>query len=236
MLTTPYIPQSNITERVIRSLLQIMRALLKNKPKNWAPMVPYAVRAYNMSLHHSLGDTPYFFFHGRDPLKGIESCNAPPNKAELAIGAQYGAKLAREHLKATQGKRQNKNIGKNMVKYDVGDIVYLRLVTISDKLDKLKYRFQGPYRIIDLYKNVATLKYMKDGKIRGASLRKVRLYLSGSMSYAQNPNVGNPIPDQDEELPENLDLLGSEDNEPNVEDSDEEVEAPSGYFTRSKAK
>ena len=105
-----------------------------------------------------------------------------------------------------------------MIKYGIGDIVYMHLVTISDKLHKLKYRFQGPYRIIDLYKNVATLKYMKDGKIRRASLRKVRLYLSGSMSFHNNPNVGNPVPDQDEELPDSLDLLGSEDNEPSVED------------------
>ena len=58
------------------------------------------------------------------------------------------------------------------------------------------------------------------------------------MSFHNNPNVGNPVPDQDEELPDNLDLLGSEDKEPNVEDSEEEVEAPpdTGYFTRSKAK
>ena len=112
------------------------------------------------------------------------------------------------------------------------------LVTIGDRLHKLKYRFQGPYRIIDLYKNVATLKYMKDGKVRRASLRKVRLYLSGSMSFHNNPNVGNPVPDQDEELPDNLDLIGQDKNEPSMEDAEEEVEASpdTGYFTKSKAK
>ena len=58
------------------------------------------------------------------------------------------------------------------------------------------------------------------------------------MSFHNNPNVGNPVPDQDEELPDNLDLVGQDEDESNMEDAEEEVETSpdAGYFTRYKAK
>ena len=128
ILTTPYNPQSNITERVIRSLLQCMRVLCENKPKNWAILVPYAVRAYNFSYHTSLGDTPYFNFYNRDPSGGYGCLISEQgeSKTEAAIKAKYCAELARRQLLLSQDKRQKKGKVKSAVRYDIGDLVYLR--------------------------------------------------------------------------------------------------------------
>ena len=63
-------------------------------------------------------------------------------------------------------------------KYDIGMLVYLRLVTVKDKLHKLKYRYQGPYRIMDLVNNSVTLKYIKTGKNTQSLAEECEIVLS----------------------------------------------------------
>ena len=193
-------------------------------------MVPYAVRAYNFSYHTSLGDTPYFNFYHRDPSGGYGCLISEQgeSKTEAAIKAKYCAELARRQLLLSQDKRQKKGEVKSAVRYDIGDLVYLRYVTISDRLYKLKYQYQGPYRIIDIFKNTVTLKFLKTGKTRRASLRNVRLYATSLLSRKDNPNIEDPMLEQEEEIPESTDLTQV--------DSNSESETGHRYNTRARAK
>ena len=146
-------------------------------------MIQPVVKAYNWSYHSSIGDTPFFVHYVRDPGNGYDSLlTGQEDQSDRIISAQYCTEMARKHLMDTQEYRQRKHNANAVNKYDIGMLVYLRLVTVKDKLHKLKYRYQGPYRIMDLVNNSVTLKYIKTGKIRRASLRNVRLYSAESMT------------------------------------------------------
>lgn len=56
--TSPYNPQSNPVERVMRELGRIIRAYAHERQTRWARIIPRAERIINITKHRSTGQKP----------------------------------------------------------------------------------------------------------------------------------------------------------------------------------
>jgi hypothetical protein len=67
-LTSPFHPQSDgQTERMNRSLIQVLRAYVNDTQSDWSDWLPTAEFAYNDSIHSSTGYTPFYLNYGIHP-------------------------------------------------------------------------------------------------------------------------------------------------------------------------
>lgn len=65
IFSTPYHPQSNITERQHRTINQYMRAFTKNHATEWHRIIPFATFAINNTVSTSTGFTPHELVFGQ---------------------------------------------------------------------------------------------------------------------------------------------------------------------------
>lgn len=149
--TTPYHPCANIVERQNRNLNQYLRAYVDLKPQIWAPMLPYATFAYNITVQSSTGFSPFHLLYGRE----ITLPDAITQKKPIYNYDNYVDVLLRElhDAWALAGEKLHSVKLKNKEYYDrklydpelkVGDYVYLVNEVKKHKWDSPKH---GPYEI-----------------------------------------------------------------------------------------
>jgi len=65
--TTPYHPRGDgLVERFNRTLLKILRGLIRGRPSEWEECLPLALLAYRTAKHASAGLSPFEMMFGRD--------------------------------------------------------------------------------------------------------------------------------------------------------------------------
>ena len=197
-LTTPYSPRSNaLAERTIRNVLSILRVLCDDKPNSWSSYLPTVCGAINESYNTSIKERPYFLFFGRDPIPlfgilrdNISICDS----SEMYQITRYAYELAAKEIDKQQQNRKEKFSGGRVNTYDIGDIVYLQRATVGDKAYKLRYPYDGPYRVVEISGNTVTLKSLANNKIKHASMRDIKIFKGSSLTKSDNPNVDRAFP------------------------------------------
>jgi len=77
--TTPFHPQSDgQTERMNRTLLQMLRCTADEHPENWPHRLPTVMAAYRMTVHRVTGVTPNMAMLGREVLLPASLIARPP--------------------------------------------------------------------------------------------------------------------------------------------------------------
>ena len=77
--TTPFHPQSDgQTQRMNRTLLQMLRCTADKHPKNWPHRLPTVMAAYRMTVHRVTGVTPNMAMLGREVLLPASLIARPP--------------------------------------------------------------------------------------------------------------------------------------------------------------
>ncbi|XP_023223278.1 uncharacterized protein LOC111624612 [Centruroides sculpturatus] len=160
LLTTAYHPQCNgMVERLNKTLIDILTHYVDKDQRNWDEMVPYALFAYNTTVHSSTNETPYYLLYGRDPIYPFDVVTEP-NRPSYDISENYASelrarlalahKLAQEHAeKAAIDRKVYQQRRNKPYKFSIGDRVFVTEVTVPLGLKrKLAPRWQGPYRII----------------------------------------------------------------------------------------
>ena len=204
--TCPYNPRSNsLAEGGVKSILNYLRSFCEDKPSCWPKYLQVAVRAHNTAYHRTLNDTPYFIHTGTDPLVqegGVKKDPEAIDKSELFLQIEYCRKLAAKHIIAAQNNKDQLNLARHIPTFQVGNLVFVKNQFVSERGYKLRYRYNGPYRIQNIEGNTALLKSLASGKEVRVSLRNVKLYHHLNLTTTETPNVNQPFPSPEGDIPE----------------------------------
>uniref|UniRef100_V5GGL8 RNA-directed DNA polymerase n=1 Tax=Anoplophora glabripennis TaxID=217634 RepID=V5GGL8_ANOGL len=157
-------PQSNGSlERFHSTLLEMIRIHVTDHPDEHPfNILPYAVICYNNSTNKTHGFTPYELVFGHTSSRPPETLY---NQKELVTKyvrdlnnrLSYYYKVARTRTEAQKQKakiRFDTHVSKEPPEYQIGQKVYLKESQITNKLHN---KFNGPFEILELHKNSATL-------------------------------------------------------------------------------
>jgi hypothetical protein len=203
----PYSPGSNgINERFNGTLVNMIATRIKDDQREWDEYIPYAVFAYNTSVHPATGFTPYKLMHGREAVIGSESVLVAREQHEVTPAyplyvqaIQHNLADAHAHTKDRVDKQADERDKmyasyKKQQGYDVGDIVYIRVIPRSIKAEgiskKLMSPYEGPYVITRQYNAVSyQVRHKHTGKykkVHMSMMKRVRASNDGMHQQADS--------------------------------------------------
>ncbi|KMQ90096.1 pol polyprotein [Lasius niger] len=175
--TSPYNPQSNPVERVMRELGRIIRLYAHDNQSTWDRVIERAEKTINSTAHRSTGFSPYDLHPERreeelscDPrLRSTERDHAGVNpEVEYRERLQMAARTLQR--RASQRKTQSDRHGE-AARYEVGSSVWVKLHRRSDASRRLTRKihlvYDGPYTILREIRRNAYLIGDSDGNALG---------------------------------------------------------------------
>ena len=145
------------TERVNQILEDMLRACVIHYDKNWDKCLSLSEFSYNNSYQASLKMAPFEALYGRryrTPLSWSQTGERKVFGPDLVIEAEEKVKVVQENLRIAQARQKSYFYRRKLLKFDVGDHVYLRVsptkgVQRFGIIGKLSPRYIGPYEIIE---------------------------------------------------------------------------------------
>ncbi|KAM2088669.1 hypothetical protein ACFX1T_032717 [Malus domestica] len=146
------------TEVVNRSLGNLLRCLVGDKPGNWDLLLPVAEFAYNNSVNRSTGKSPFEVVHGFSPRSPVDLVALP-----MAARASDSATSFAEHIRQlhddvrrqiamhTDSYQLAANAHRRHQEFQHGDFVMVRICPErfpKQSFKKLHARSMGPYRVL----------------------------------------------------------------------------------------
>jgi hypothetical protein len=206
--TTPLHPQSDgQTERMNRTLLDVLAKLTRDNPNNWDNMLAYAMSAYRSSVHSTTNETPNRLMLGREvSTPATLLAPAPPNNPLKNAWVDSLHRRFQEAYKAVlettrQAHRVQKAVYDRRAKlfcYEPGNKVWLydpkpRRNKIA-KLDAEKW--DGPY-VVQIKISGAVYLIKKEGAAKGRIVNVDRLapYVSRDDQQFPSRTLDNEIED-----------------------------------------
>ncbi|GFX73642.1 transposon Ty3-I Gag-Pol polyprotein [Trichonephila clavipes] len=178
--TVTYRPQANLTERVNRTLVQIIACFVDENLDNWDRFLHEFAFALRTSVNETTGKTPAELFLGRKIITPF--CKL----INVTEGAEYvGGNIEKLFDEARQNMRkQHKTWGKyynrkrREVNIKVNDLVLVETHFMSAAgrrvVGKFMPKFEGPYRVLEVWNN--NLIIWKKGKRVTVNIDQVRVY------------------------------------------------------------
>lgn len=175
--TTPRHPQCNgQTERFNRTLIQMIKAFIKDDQRDWDQHLGCLAAAYRSSQHETTGFTPNFLMLGREVRLPGELAVSNPNSTPesqanyvdtLRRKLARSHEVVRQHLKTylvTQKDRYDTKA--HQYDYKQGDLVWYRNEQRHEGVcPKLQPIFKGPYVVLQKINNLDFLiQKTKQGK------------------------------------------------------------------------
>ncbi|CAM4965247.1 unnamed protein product [Rotaria socialis] len=168
--TANYHPQTNMTERVNRTLKAQIAIYAQNHPGLWDKEIQKLAFAIRTSINETTGETPAYLNFGRDPklpldlLLSSPSPGPPPTTPEhkyiryyrtnLMNNLRIAHHLVREHSEIKK-LIQKSNYDKHTTnqKFSIGDLVWVRFpapqINQTTITHKLRPKYQGPCRLAE---------------------------------------------------------------------------------------
>jgi len=151
------------TERMNRTLEDMLRCLVNYDQDNWDELLPLIEFAYNNQVHAATKETPFYVDTGQHPRLPqdllLDPARLQTNNESANEFAERMANIllvTRDQLQYAQDRQaQFFNSGRKNIQYSVGDQVLVELpylMTPEERArpkDKLKFRRVGPYQIIE---------------------------------------------------------------------------------------
>lgn len=154
--TTPtYNPNSNLVERLHRTLNQVMRVFMERDDMNWNLYLPGFLMAYNSKVNSVTGFTPHYAFFGREMRLPVDLVLPAPPQRQIGEHVKY--LLDRITAMYTYIRRNNEAVIKRNASgyqnekfnFKVGDkVMYLSPRKFGAKPGKITDQWIGPYTII----------------------------------------------------------------------------------------
>ena len=167
--TPPYHPASNPCETICGAIVNLIRkALTSSDQRYWPQCLPFALNAYNSTVHTATGYTPNSIFFGR--FNENSSVPLVPFDSEAATVNEYFTKLRRFQELSFQivtmrnerlAKARKVQMDKNAItpKYKVGEYVLVKNLQpgTGPGQVKLRAKYIGPFRVIKVYQSSLAL-------------------------------------------------------------------------------
>lgn len=164
--TTAYHPQTNgLTERLNRTLADMLSMYIDLNHKTWDEILPYATFAYNTAMQETTRFTPFELVFGRQVTTTLDAMLPVDNGVltgteidDFTERAEEARQLARFRIRKRQEMDARQyNQGRRNVEYLPGDLVWvwtpIRRRGLSEKLLR---RYFGPYKVI---RRISDLNY-----------------------------------------------------------------------------
>jgi hypothetical protein len=196
------------SERLIRSLLGMMRAMTDAEGRNWADNLPGLVFAYNDSVHAATGFTPFYLNFGRHPISPVQALASGDREDVAHPGVLEARRLNRalseakamlERAAAQSEKTMQKRV-RDAPGVKEGDMVMLKMKVagslaggVGKEGSKVKKaKFVGPFKVLNTNGTTCNLELP-------ASMRKVNgpIHVSDVKPYHMRQGVQGeqaPVP------------------------------------------
>ncbi len=163
-LSTAYHPQTNLTERINRTLKTMISSYVRDNHRDWDKWIPEFRYAINSAWQESTGLTPAEIALGRK-LKGpLERLiRKPPNPDYVAYSTVERQKALLDQVREKTSQAQERqgryyNKRRKHESFEEGDLVWILTHPLSRAADyfmaKLAPRWQGPAKIMKRVNNV----------------------------------------------------------------------------------
>lgn len=159
--TTPYHPQSDgLVERFNRTLLDMLAAAVDDNPFEWESHLRRLCFAYNTSVYHTTGYSPFSLMFGRRARMPVEialgtAATSPTTTVpDYVVKLQTSLETAYSYVRERMGHRMEQqkkqyDTKTNGQPYACGDLVWLHNSAIPrGKSKKLHRPWTGPYRVV----------------------------------------------------------------------------------------
>ena len=168
--TTPFHPRCDgQTERMNRTILQMLRATAAENPHDWPSKILAIMAAYRMTIHSTTGVTPNYAMLGREVLLPAHLIAKPPDEpVELTVPyvESFQRNMRDAHERVRQATHASAKVQKThfdrLVKgpvFAVGQLVWLYWPRPPLKMQykKLQRVWTGPWRILDFKTQVVVI-------------------------------------------------------------------------------
>jgi len=158
-------PACNSTcERVHGGLHSLLAKAVQREQATWPDYLPAVTLAYNVSVHSTTGWSPYFLFHGRQPICELDLITKSPDKNQdnTVTLSDYALQLTETMRSAFDLVQQTRKAQVDRMKkhYDthvkaktwtVGEIVwYYYARNYQGRFGKWESRYIGPFRVMEV--------------------------------------------------------------------------------------
>ena len=230
--TANYHPQTNMTERVNRTLKPLIAIFAQEHPHSWDKEIQKLALAIRTSINETTGETPAFLIFGRDPRTPLDVIIGDPTygpptensgkrkirnyKTQLIHKLRVAFEIVKEHSeveKASQKMKYDKRTTQRS--FEEGDLVWVAMAPaqIGDTLikGKLQPNYQGPCRIMEkLGPSTFIVRRINDDVNLGATnIDRLKLYYQP---------ISDPV--------ESRAVLTDEGEQTTVQDGSEEAHLP----------
>lgn len=210
-VTSGYTPSANgLVERNVQTIINALRTTVNAKGSNWPLLLPHVTFTLNTSVSSSVGHSPFFLVHGRNPVglsdvKGADVINESGNDFvnQLLENQKLAHELSRELLDAQNAvmkSRFDAHTRPNLI--TVGSTVYLyRPVKNAETKHKLSPYFCGPFVCVELLPNNKVIIQNPETNCNYHDPVHVsRLKLAGDMTFSDGRPVSCHLPMGDDDV------------------------------------
>ncbi|KAH7719684.1 gagpol and env protein precursor [Aphelenchoides avenae] len=204
--TVGHNPRENgCTERMNATLKGLLMKMTDGVSE-WDQRLPYALFFYNTSPHKTTGESPFFLLHGADanfPVCGVPTTTISPYtvdldgyKVELARGMKALHEVTTERIKKQAEAMKSyydrvNEVDKTQFKLFDRVFVFNPNVAVDKNSTKLTSPWEGPFRIVEMSDNSATVRYLGpvklEKRVQKDFLRKVHPEVVDDQFYLFKP-------------------------------------------------
>ncbi|GFS66266.1 uncharacterized protein TNCV_3855861 [Trichonephila clavipes] len=180
MKTVTYRPQSNLTERVNRNLVQMIASFVEENHENWDQFLHEFAFALLTAVNETTNKTPAELFLGRKIITPFSKLiNVTEDAKYVGNNIERLFDEARRNMqKQYRSWEKHYNLKRRDVHIKVNDLVLLQTHFLSaadrKQVGKFMPKFEGPYKVLEIKGN--NLVIWKNGRNITVNIDQVRVY------------------------------------------------------------